>query len=97
MKEKVQQIKQKLDKEEKILRLKKLQQKINSNKDYLSLMKQFNDNKDYYIEKNMYNEQLLKVRKQLFEMPELTEYLKLQSELRLEFTKINNIILGIID
>ena len=97
MKEKVEAIKQKLDKEEKILRLKMLQQKINSNKDYLSLMKQFDDNKDNYIEKNIYNEQLLKVRKKLFEIPELTEYLKLQSELRLEFTKINSIILSIID
>ena len=49
-----------------------------------------------HVINNVYNEELINVRKKLFEIDELNEYLKFQNELRLLFPKINNIILSII-
>ena len=97
MKEEVTNIIEKLDKTKEIKKLKDLNIKLNTNQQYISLMDEFIKNKDNYIENNIYNEELLKVRKELFSIEELNEYLKLQNELRLTFTKINNIILSVID
>lgn len=97
MKEKTKEILEKLDNTKEIKRIKELNIKLNNNEEYISLMKTFEDNKESYIENNTYNEELIILRKKLFSIDELNEYLKLQNELRLIFTKINNEILSIID
>lgn len=97
MKEKTKEILEKLDNTKEIKRIKELNVKLNNNEEYISLMKTFEDNKESYIENNTYNEELIILRKKLFSIDELNEYLKLQNELRLIFTKINNEILSIID
>lgn len=97
MKEEVKNIIEKLENTKEIKKLKDLNIKLNNNEKYISLMDEFIKNKDSYIENNIYNEELLKVRKELFSIEELNEYLKLQNELRLTFTKINNIILSVVD
>lgn len=88
---------EKLDDTKEIKKIKELSIKLNNNQEYLSLMKQFNENKDNYIKNNTYNDELINLRKKLFSINELNEYLKIQNELRLLFTKINNEILSIID
>lgn len=97
MKEKTKEILEKLDNTKELKRIKELNIKLNNNEEYISLMKTFEDNKESYIENNTYNEELIILRKKLFSIDELNEYLKLQNELRLLFTKINNEILSIID
>ena len=97
MNEDVNKILEKLDNTDEITKLKELSIKLNNNQEYISLMKQFNENKDNYIKNNTYNEELILLRKKLFSIDELNEYLKIQNDLRLLFTKINNTILSIID
>ncbi|MBQ9024264.1 MAG: YlbF family regulator [Bacilli bacterium] len=97
MKEEVNLILNKLDNTDEIKRLKELNKSLNNNEEYLSLMNEFTSNKDNYIKNNTYNEELLLLRKKLFSINELNEYLKIQNNLRLLFTKINNVILSIVD
>ena len=97
MKEEVQIIIDKLDSTEEITRLKELNKILNSNEEYLSLMKEFINNKETYIQNNTFDEELLNLRKKLFSIPELKEYLSIQTDLRLLFTKINNIVLSVLD
>lgn len=97
MKEEVNTILNKLDNTQEIKRLKELNKALNNNEEYLSLMNEFTNNKDNYIKNNTYNQELLLLRKKLFNINELNEYLQIQNNLRLLFTKINNVILSIID
>jgi len=60
-------------------------------------MSEFENNKEDYIKNNTYNEELICLRKKLFSINDLKEYLKIQNNLRLLFTKINNIIFSIVD
>ena len=97
MKEEVDLILEKLDNTDEIKRLKELNIKLNNNHEYISLMNEFITNKDDYITNNVYNEKLIDIRKRLFKIEELNEYLKLQNELRLLFSNINNEIISIIN
>lgn len=97
MKEETIKILEKLDNTKEIKTIKELSIKLNNNEKYISLMKKFNENKDTYIKNDTYNEELIILRKQLFSIEELNEYLKIQNEFRLIFTKINNTILSVID
>lgn len=97
MKEETAKIIDKLDNTDEIKRLKELNEILNSNEEYLSLMKEFTSNKDQYIKNNTFDEEVLLLRKKLFSIPELKEYLSIQNNLRLVFTKINNIVLSIIE
>lgn len=97
MKEETAKIIDKLDNTDEIKRLKELNEILNSNEEYLSLMKEFTSNKDQYIKNNTFDEEVLLLRKKLFSIPELKEYLSIQNNLRLVFTKINNIILSVIE
>ena len=93
----VKEILNKLDNTKEIKRLKELNIKLNNNEEYISLMNEFIANKDDYITNNVYNEKLIDIRKRLFKIEELNEYLKLQNELRLLFSNINNEILSILN
>lgn len=97
MKEKTKEILKQLDNTDEIIRLKELNEILNSNDKYNSLMKTFVDNKKDYIKDNKLNEEILNLRKELFNIPEFNEYMKLQSDLRIQFIKINNIILSVLD
>ena len=97
MKEETNKILEKLDNTDEIKKIKELNKKINSNQEYLLLMKDFEENKKKYIENNTYNDELIALRKKLFSIDELKEYLQLQNELRLIFTKVNDIIFSIIE
>ena len=96
MKEEVNNILEKLDSTNEIKRLKELNNILNNNEEYISLMNEFNDKKDDYILNNTYDKEVLNIRQKLFSIPELKEYLSIQNELRLLFTKINNIIFDIV-
>ena len=96
MKEEVKNILDKLDNSDEIKRLKELNNILNNNEEYTSIMKEFNDKKDDYILNNSFDEEVLNIRRKLFSIPELKEYLSIQNELRLLFTKINNTIFDIV-
>ena len=74
-----------------------LKDKLNSNKEYLNLMSEFEKNKKLYIENNTLNDEIMSLRKKLFNIDELKEYLKIQNNLRLLSININNIILSVLD
>ena len=97
MKEEVKNIIEKLDNTEDIKRLSQLNNILNNNEEYLNLMNDFINNKDSYIKNNTYNEEIINLRKKLFSIKELNEYLKLQNNLRLLSARINNIILSVIE
>lgn len=97
MKEEINEIIKKLDDIEEIKRLKQLQSIINNNQTYLRLMNEFTSNRQKYIENNSLNDELLSLRKKLFSIPELSEYLKLQNDVRLLSININKIMLSILD
>ena len=97
MKEEVNNILNKLGNTKEIKRLKELNNLLNNNQEYISLMSEFTKNKEDYIKNNKYNEELINLRKKLFKIEELKEYLDIQTNLRLTFTKINNIIFDIIN
>ncbi len=95
--EEVDKIKEKLDNTKEIKRLKELNNLLNHNEEYISLMSEFENNKEDYIKNNTYNEELVNLRKKLFSINELNEYLKIQNELRLLFSKVNNIIISVVE
>ena len=97
MKEETIKILEKLDNTKEIKKLKELNEKLNKNNQYISLMSEFENNKEEFINNNTYNQELIKLRKKLFQIDELKEYLSIQNDLRLIFTKINNIILDTIN
>lgn len=88
---------EKLDKTEDIVRMKELKDKLNSNTEYLNLMNEFKKNRKLYIENNTLDDEIMSLRKKLFNIDELKEYLKIQSNLRLLSININNIILSVLD
>ena len=97
MKEKTKEIIEKIDKSEEIIKIKNLQDKINNNEEYKKLMKNFIDSKDVYIKNNTINEEIKKLRKELFSIEELKEFLKLQNDIRMLSININKIILSVLD
>lgn len=86
-----------LDNTEEIIKMKNLREKINSNKEYLDLMSEFKKNKEIYIKNDSINIEIIKLRKKIFNITELKEYLKIQNNLRLLSININNIILSVLD
>ena len=55
-------------------------------------------NKEYnYIKDNKLDDEILNLRKKLFNIDELKEFLKIQNDLRLLSININNIILSVLD
>lgn len=79
----------KLDNSDEIKRFKELEKSILSNKEYLKLKEEFDNSKT--------NEEMIKCRKKLFEIPEVKEYLKLESEIRLLSKNISTSISSIVD
>ncbi len=97
MKEMTKEIIEKLDDTEEIKQMKELRDKLNKNEEYLSLIDTFLKNKKNYIKDNKLDDEILNLRKKLFNIDELKEFLKIQNNLRLLSININNIILSVLD
>ena len=97
MKEMTKEIIEKLDNTEEIKQMKELRDKLNKNEEYLSLIDTFLKNKKNYIKDNKLDDEILNLRKKLFNIDELKEFLKIQNDLRLLSININNIILSVLD
>lgn len=97
MKEKVKNVIELIDNTEDVIKIKELKNKINNNEEYIKLMNEFIENKDSYVNNNSIEEEIKKLRKKLFSIGELEEYLKIQNNLRLLSININNIILDVLN
>lgn len=86
-----------LNNSEEIKRFKELENSIKNNEKYNSLIKEFNDNKDKYEQEGILNKEIINLRKKLFEIDEIKEYAKLESDIRLLSKKISDIISSIVD
>ena len=73
-----------------------LKEKLNSNKTYLSLMKEFENNKEKYEKDGILKEKTLEVRKKIFEIEDLKEFLNISNNMRLLSIRISNIISDIV-
>lgn len=89
MKEKTIEILNELDNTDTVKNMRKLKLLLNENKEYNLLISNFIDNKS--------GDEIVRLRKKLFSIPELNEYLNLQNELRLLSIKINNIIISVLN
>ena len=91
MLQKQQDIINKIDNSEEIKRFKELEKQIKNNKEYNSLINEFNK-----IE-NPSNEEIIELRKKLFQIEGVKEYLDLEKEIRMFSKKTSNIISSIIN
>lgn len=91
MLQKQQDIINKIDNSEEIKRFKELEKQIKNNKEYNSLIDEFNK-----IE-NPSNEEIIELRKKLFQIEGVKEYLDLEKEIRMFSKKASNIISSIIN
>lgn len=81
----------KIDNSKEIKRFKELEKQIKNNKEYISLMNDFNK------QENHSNEEIINLRKKLFKIDGVKEYLELEKEIRLFSKKTSNIISSIVD
>lgn len=88
---------EKIDNLEEVKKIKELIEKLNDNKEYISLMNEFEKNQIDYVKDNILREKIIELRKKLFEIDELKEYLSIESNLRLFSNQISNIISSIVN
>lgn len=81
----------KIDNSKEIKRFKELEKQIKNNKEYISLMN------DFSKQENHSNEEIINLRKKLFKIDGVKEYLELEKEIRLFSKKTSNIISSIVD
>lgn len=81
----------KIDNSEEIKRFKELEKSIKNNEEYKTLMEEFNK-----IE-NPSNEDIIELRKRLFLIDDVKEYLSLEKEIRLFSKEVSSIISNIVD
>lgn len=87
----------KLNNSDEIKRFKMLEKQIKSNKEYNLLIEEFNKNKDSYEKENRLNEEIINLRKKLFMIDGVKEYLSLEKEIRLFSKKTSSIISSVIE
>jgi cell fate (sporulation/competence/biofilm development) regulator YmcA (YheA/YmcA/DUF963 family) len=87
----VNEIIKKIDNSKEIKRFKELEKSIKNNKEYITLMNDFNK------QDNPSNEDIIKLRKKLFEIDGVKEYLSLERDIRLFSKKTSNIISSVVD
>ncbi len=78
-----------IDNTEEVRRFKELTKIIKSNKEYMSLIDKLNNSNS--------NEEIIVLRKELFKIPEIKEYISLESDIRLFAKKISKEISGIVE
>jgi cell fate (sporulation/competence/biofilm development) regulator YmcA (YheA/YmcA/DUF963 family) len=91
LKDKQQEIINKIDNSKEIKRFKELEESIKNNKEYISLMNEFNK------KENPSNEEIIELRQKLFTIDGVKEYLELEKEIRLFSKKTSNIISSVVD
>lgn len=82
----------KLNNSDEIKRFKELETSIKNNKEYNNLINEFKKNESKYN-----NEDIIRLRKKLFEIDGVKEYLKLESDIRLLSKNISKTISNIVD
>lgn len=95
MKEKQEEIIKNIDELKEIKTLRSLKEKIFNNPKYIKLIEDLEEEK--YIKDGILNDKILELRREMFEIDELNEYLKIQTNIRLLSVQINNIIKSIVD
>ena len=86
-----------LSNSDEIKRFKELEKNIKNNPKYNELISDFDKNKSRYEEEGILNKEIINLRKSLFEIDELKEYAKLETDIRLLSRKISDIISSIVD
>jgi len=81
----------KIDNSDEIKRFKELEKQIKNNEEYISLMDDFNK------KENPSNEEIIELRKKLFKIEGVEEYLSLEKEIRLFSKETSKIISSIVD
>ena len=71
-----------------VKRFKSLSRIIKSNKEYMSKIKKLNSSNN--------NEEIISLRKELFNIPEIKEYISLESDIRLFAKKVSNELSSIV-
>lgn len=79
-----------------IKRFKELENIIKNNKEYNELVSNFEKNQSKYIDEGILNKEIIEFRKKIFEIDEVKEYAKLESDIRLLSKKISDIISSIV-
>lgn len=86
-----------LSNSDEIKRFKELEKSIKNNSKYNELISDFEKNKSRYEEEGILNKEIINLRKSLFEIDEVKEYAKLETDIRLLSRKISDIISSIVD
>lgn len=86
-----------LSNSDEIKRFKELEKNIKNNPKYNELISDFEKNKSRYEEEGILNKEIINLRKNLFEIDEVKEYAKLETDIRLLSRKISDIISSIVD
>ena len=81
----------KIDNSDEIKRFKELEKQIKNNEEYISLMDDFNK------KENPSNEEIIELRKKLFKIEGVEEYLSLEKKIRLFSKETSKIISSIVD
>ncbi|MBQ1550499.1 MAG: YlbF family regulator [Bacilli bacterium] len=87
----------KLNNSDEIKRFKELETSIKNNSKYNELINNFKLNEELYKKENRLNDEIIKLRKELFEIDGVKEYLKLESDIRILSKNISKIISNIVD
>jgi len=80
-----------------IKRFKELENSIKNNMKYNELITNFEKNKNIYEKEGIINKEIINLRKKLFEIEEVKEYAKLESDIRLLSRKISDIISSLVE
>ena len=78
-----------IDNTQEVRRFKELTDIIKSNKEYMKLIDKLNSSND--------NEEIISLRKELFKIPEIKEYISLEGDIRLFARKVSNEISSIVN
>ena len=88
--EKQKEIINKLDNSDEIKRFKELEEKIKNSNKYKRIISEFK-------KEDLTNEEIIELRKELFEIDGVKEYAKLETQIRLFSKEISNIISSLVD
>lgn len=90
--EKENEIIEEIDKLDVVKKTRELINKIKDNDEYILLMNEFNKNKKYFEENGLLKEKIIELRKKLFSISEVKEYMSLSNDIRLLSIRISKII-----
>lgn len=90
--EKENEIIEEIEKLDVVKKTRELINKIKDNDEYILLMNEFNKNKKYFEENGLLKEKIIELRKKLFSISEVKEYMSLSNDIRLLSIRISKII-----